>query len=206
MAAPTDTAKNIELMPNASTSLPPIAGPITKAEAMTAFWTPKKEARLSALSSVASATQAEAPASELDSPAPSNNRAKTSKGSVGASPVPTSATAQSTMPLTIRIRRPAVSAKRPIGRFSANFAMLGEETNSPTELCERPNFCPNRGKIGMSAPTATKTGNCEARNTCKSLSLSAVMSFCMPSLCLCPTDLRTDDCLPHKQAVQRQDL
>lgn len=70
-------------------------------------------------------------------------------------------------------RRPRLSASWPNGRFRISLAKLGEDTNKPTELCESPNSWPYNGSTGINAPTATKTGNCDARSKLKSLSLAS---------------------------------
>ena len=55
VAAPTATTKKIDRIPNSPTSQPPTAGPMTKADAITAFCTPKNEARVSGRVSLVSA-------------------------------------------------------------------------------------------------------------------------------------------------------
>mmetsp|Transcript_24300 Transcript_24300/g.69005 ORF Transcript_24300/g.69005 Transcript_24300/m.69005 type:complete len:282 (-) Transcript_24300:8-853(-) len=168
--------KKIDRMPKLSTKMPPTDGPKTKAEEMTAFCKPKKDARSLGRSAVTSATHADEPVSAMARPAPVISRPMSSAGSADARPVPKSPTARTSMPPTISNLRPCESATCPMGTFNSNFAKLGADSSKPTELCARPNCWPYSGKIGSNAPTPTYSGNWETSNTFKFLSASAFRS------------------------------
>ncbi len=67
-------------------------------------------------------------------------------------------------------------------RFHVCLKKTQAPSNKPTELWDNPNSCPNNGSTGINAPTATKTGNCDANSKLKSRSLtSSDLSITSPS-------------------------
>ena len=99
-------------------------------------------------------------------PAPNPKRATNKAGNACASAVPTSAIAMMAMP-TIMAGFRAKSARRPLQLAVRKSATAGADMIIPLAAPDNPSSCPYKGMLGMTAPTPTKSKNCDVNRSVK---------------------------------------